>query len=460
MVPFIEVLDRAHTGPICEPKDWDVKLIPSKVGEKLKEHGLQNTCDKENPINTDDGLADEFWRAGFEFAVELGMICLDTKRIIKFTEAEVKEAIKNATSEITLGSGGDKVTIKSRRPEDKQLPRFRSGVGPTSEDSITPLVQGIAQYKIIDVLSPPSLTTVQGRPLKSGTPYETLAGVHEAALVREGVRRAGRPGMPLTGVASSPTEYGLLGGYGIPYGYNPSTDMAIILPPSELKTSYGLLHKVAHVLSHGGLKSTYGSHWSMIGGYVGPTEGATVTAVAAIILQVLVHRLTISCGIIFDVRYAGNVGCEALWANSVAAQAGSRNTDILVGGFESQVSGPCMYEILYEMAAGAVEQSVSGCCADWGNRSAGGKYVDHKSPLEQKFSAEVVKSAAGLSRDDANEIVKVLLPKYEDKLPRADKGKSFTECFDLKTLKPTKEWQDIYDSVWKELEDLGLQRLY
>ena len=43
MIPFIEVLDRAHTGPMCEVKDWDIKVIPAKVKEKLKEYGLENT---------------------------------------------------------------------------------------------------------------------------------------------------------------------------------------------------------------------------------------------------------------------------------------------------------------------------------------------------------------------------------------------------------------------------------
>ena len=458
MIPFIEVLDRAHSGPICEPKDWDVKLIPLKVREKLKEHGLQNTCDRENPVNSDDDLADDFWRAGFELAVDLGMICLETKRIIKFTEAEVREAIRNAPSEITIGGIRDRVTIKARAPEDRIVPRFRSGFGTVSEDLIIPLVQGMAQYKVIDTLSPPSLATVLGRPLKSGTPYETLAGPHEAALVKEGARRAGRPDIPIMGIATSPTEHGLMAGYGVPHGLNPPNDLAVVLPASELKTSYGLLHKVTHVLNHGGL--LYGNHWSIIGGYVGPAEGAAVTAIAAMLLQVLVHRLTISCGVIFDFRYAGNVGGEALWASSVVEQAENRNTDILVGGITSQLSGPDTYEILYEMASGAIEQSVSGCVANIGNRSAGGKYIDHLSALEQKFSAEVVKAAAGMSRVDANEIIKVLLPKYEDKLPRADKGKSFTECMDLKTLKPINGWQEKYDRVWKELEDLGLPRYY
>ena len=80
----------------------------------------------------------------------------------------------------------------------------------------------------------------------------------------------------------------------------------------------------------------------------------------------------------------------------------------------------------------------------------------YASGLENKFCAEVSKAAAAIKRSDANEIVKAFVPKYEDKLKYPPKGKSFTECTDLKTLQPTQEWLGIYKKVWKELEDLGL----
>ena len=112
MIPLIEVLNRAQTGPVCELKEWDIKIISTKVREKLKEYGLEGTCDPQNPINTDDSLADGFWRAGFDLAADIGMLCLDTKRIIKFTVEEIKDAIKSAPSEISVGNGKDKKSIK------------------------------------------------------------------------------------------------------------------------------------------------------------------------------------------------------------------------------------------------------------------------------------------------------------------------------------------------------------
>jgi methylamine--corrinoid protein Co-methyltransferase len=100
--------------------------------------------------------------------------------------------------------------------------------------------------------------------------------------------------------------------------------------------------------------------------------------------------------------------------------------------------------------------SVSGISFSIGPRSAGGRYADYITPLECKFNAEVLKSCAGMKRSDANEFAKVLIPKYEEKLVSPPRGKSFTQCFDLKTLKPTEEWLGIYNTIKKELTDLGI----
>lgn len=457
MIPFIEVLDRAHNGPICEPKEWDVKLIPGKVREKLKEHGLQNTCDRENPINTDDGLADEFWKAGFELAIELGMLCLDTKRVIKFNEDELKDVISEAPTELTLGKGEDRVTVKKRVPEDRAIPGtcFAAMGIQVSNDIFVPLVQSIAQYRVIDWLSFSIPENIYGREIRAGTPYETLAGKIELMMLREAMRRAGRPNMPLNGVGTSATEYGQLGAFGIKDG----PDIGVVLPITELKTSYALLHKTAHdVVNHEGID--VGCHWSMIGGYVGPAEGAAVTAIAATLLIRAVHLLTICSGDVMDIRYLGNTGRDAVWAKSIAQQAQNRNVRIMTRGFISQLFGPCTPELLYETAVVAITDVVSGVSYEVGTRPTGCKYPNYASGLENKFAAEVSKSSAGVKRKDANEIVKALLPKYEDRLQRPDIGKSFIECFDLRTLKPTEEWRGIYDRVWEELADLGFKKLY
>ena len=74
------------------------------------------------------------------------------------------------------------------------------------------------------------------------------------------------------------------------------------------------------------------------------------------------------------------------------------------------------------------------------------------------FGCELSKalSRSSFKRSDANEIAKELIPKYESKMSNPPKGKTFQECMDLKTLKPTEEWLNIYKRVKKELIDLGV----
>jgi len=59
-----------------------------------------------------------------------------------------------------------------------------------------------------------------------------------------------------------------------------------------------------------------------------------------------------------------------------------------------------------------------------------------------------------MSREQANEFVKkIQVPR--EKLEVQPKGKSFEECYDLKTLTPSKEYSTIHESAKKKLADLG-----
>ena len=149
MIPFIDVLDRADSGSICELKEWDMKIISTKVKEKLKEYGLKNTCSPENTINSDDGLADSFWKAGFDLAVDTGMYCMTTKRIIKFTDLELRDCLKNNPREISRGRDSDCFLIRKRIPEDNKI--LTTWIGPfghpDSENLYIPSLRALCNTK-------------------------------------------------------------------------------------------------------------------------------------------------------------------------------------------------------------------------------------------------------------------------------------------------------------------------
>ncbi len=438
MLSILDVLERAETGPICEGKDWDTIIIPAKISEKLKEHGLSNAYDSGNPIPSDDSLADDFWKAGFDLARDVGLLCLTTRRAIKFSEEELKACLRGLPTEVGYGSHEDMVLVRHRNVEDRRPPVCRYGpMGiDLEEDLFIPIEMSILQYKVIDMLEQGQVRTICGRERRAGTPTDILGSARRLQLHREATELAGRPGL----------------------WWDEPEHCNII---SELKTSYDILGRVTWQWRHGitdlltNVPRSIGH--STIGGYAGGTEGAVVSCIAAAILARLAYLAKISNNEILDVRYLGDTSPESLWANSVLSQAISRNSMILHSGTGTvQAAGPCTEMLLQEVAISAMKDAVNGNSEATGVRPSGGRYINHASALESKFAAEVAKSATGMKRADANEIAKKLLARYESKLKNPPKGKSFLECFDLKTLAPSEEWLKIYHQVWKDIEDLGV----
>jgi methylamine--corrinoid protein Co-methyltransferase len=62
----------------------------------------------------------------------------------------------------------------------------------------------------------------------------------------------------------------------------------------------------------------------------------------------------------------------------------------------------------------------------------------------------------GMSRKEANELVRKILPKYEDKISKAPMGKTISECYDMERVEPTPEYLDLYEKVKKDISSLGM----
>jgi methylamine--corrinoid protein Co-methyltransferase len=451
---IMNILDRAQKGSLLSRKDWESGVVAKIVSDKLRTYGLKKTFDDNNLINQDDGLADDYYRAGFEVAIEAGRLCVDTDRIIKVSDDELKEAIEEAPSKILIGQSFEQTTLESRKPEDAKMPRLCAPLGVViSEDAWMLLMQGIAQCREVDILQGARLKTFFGHQIRSGTPYEVLVGNFNARLQKEVLWRAGREGMASTGVISASTFLGHAGGYALPYGFDPKRDLALVVSPSPLKTSYDSLNRVVHTLCSGG-KILAGSS-QILGGKI-EAEGVALIAIASALLEIAIHQSTIASSGIIDVRYNGSCGRESIWVSSIAFQAISRNTDLITNSIANQVAGPCTKQLLYESAVAMIALSVSGLSMTIAPRSAGGKFTDHLTPLEVKFCGQVLKKSAGMKRSDANQIIRKIIPLYEGSLRQAPIGKSFSDCYDLQKMKPSDEWLGIYEDVIREIATLGV----
>ncbi len=451
---FLEVLDRAQEGPICSKKDWD-RLIMNKVKEKLREHDLDKTYDKEIFVNSDLGLADNFWEAGLDLAIDVGMLCTDTERVIKFNEEELKQTLKSAPSQITIGRGRDQATYRARSPESKipTIAEFGPFAVPVDEEIYLQSMMACWQYTSIDAaMAGTTPLTVYGRDLRGGTPLEVLAGKYEASMNREAVIKVGRPGMPTTGGDCTDTV-----GIGWISTFDPQMETIWSLSPSELMTNFNLLNKSAHFINSGGVSHAL-AHYGMLGGIPGGPEGAIISTIASMFLCIAVHQGTRGCYSVYDLRGLpfGGSSPESLWANSVAAQAESRNSSAIIGHSINPNGGPCTEMLMYEVAAQAVEHTASGVSFMLGVRPRMGRYSNYLGALEDRFAGDVTKASAGLSLADANEIVKKAYSMYRDNMDKPPVGKSIRECVNLKTLQPTQEWDGIYRKVKGEMADLGV----
>jgi len=451
---ILEILARAQSGEYCTQKEWDTRRIPRTIRGILDEHGLGGTCDPDRPVNADLELADRFYAAGYQAALELGYLCTDTERIISVSEAELDAALEQAPAEITVGEGADATLIKSRSPSDPFPMKAAASLGITvTEDLYPTMAYLIARELEVDLLEAGSLTTVGGHEVLSGTPLETVLGYEHGVMHREARRRAGREGMGAIGCISAVTEYGQFGAYGTPGAFRTS-DLALILFPSEMKVDYRTLHKVVHTLIMGGIMKCDSP--GMIGGMPGPAEGAVVSSIACALLSYAILQNHVGGGQIYDVRYLSNVNREGLWAMGTVIQALSRNTHTMSHGIANQVSGPGTENLLREIAAGVSVLAASGSALTTGPRSAGGKLTDHVTPLECRFLAEVSHAASGMDLAVVNDAVTALLPRYEDSIRRPDLGVPFQQAYDAETLQPTAEWEAAYHTVRAESIDLGI----
>jgi hypothetical protein len=105
-------------------------------------------------------------------------------------------------------------------------------------------------------------------------------------------------------------------------------------------------------------------------------------------------------------------------------------TDVVI----TPVGGPGTKTLLYECAAMAIVAAASGATGLIGPRSAAGVNLAHVSGLEARFTAEVARAASGMSRGDADVIVRKLVDLYKPDLDKRPKGQPFQEVYDVVTV--------------------------
>jgi len=196
-VTVFDVYDRAKTGSRVEEKEWDYKIIPQTATRLKEKYGIK--MDKKVIVPTDKTMINNLFKAGLEMLVECGVYCIDTGRVIKYTEEEVLASINAAPSRVILGEGKDAVELACRKYTDAKPPVIQGGPtgAPVSEQYFIQVHQSYAQEPLVDTIVDGVLQTINGKDPVPNSPWEIAAVKSEAIMVRAAQLRAGRPGMAL-----------------------------------------------------------------------------------------------------------------------------------------------------------------------------------------------------------------------------------------------------------------------
>jgi len=452
---FHEILLRSKEGPLVEEKEFDMSLF-RKTQELQKKYDLH--YDPEKPLDLNGTLADRLFKAGVQLYLDQGTYCSTTHRVIKVSEEELFDAIEACPEEIELGEGEDRVRMVHREVEGDQEPVVVAGIqtAPFSDEQMMfKIYEGCARDRCVDGIWGGILLKIDGKyEVLAGAPSEIYQYRKTVEVLRQAVAAAGRPGM-IT-INNAPTCSATIAMFDEQRGlrrsdYMESTGM------SEMKVAYDDLNRSAFALAHG--VPIHGTHSSVIGGFSGNPEGAAITAVAASLGLVCVHKaVCFRCGTV-DARIKSRVTRKQLWVAGSAIQALNRNTRLIVDGTigDHPAAGPGTKQYLYESAAGHIVSTVMGAHSTEGTRKfVVGNTCNYGTPLESRWMGEMCKAAAGMDRRTADRIIRYLLDKYESRLSDAPAGETYEKLYDPIKNQPLPHYQKLYDEVREELKRQGL----
>lgn len=451
---YWDILDRAQSGPAISKEDWDFDHIVTATRRLVKRYNL--AWDSNQVVPTTPELIDNLFAAGMDLAVESGMYCATTERAIQFSREELELGLRLAPQRLVMGEGKDSRTLEARHVLDERPPLIWAGNPgvPTPESFYQPMAMSWMQEPIVDLATCGSLVRVDGHEVKTGEPSEILAVRRELSLLRDGLRRVGRPGMGLLAAQSAVTELGDLAAAHADY-LRP-VDSHLIAIFNELIIDQGNLARVVNSLGYGMRNASLAC--VMVGGLGGDAPGAAVLQAASFILANWVCRADYHLLHPIHLRHVATSTRGVLWVQSAVAQAFARNAPCIIVGDIYPKSGALTKELLYEVAANAIALTVSGAHLE-GVGAADGA-APNGSGLEARWMGEVGHAVTRQRLDlpQANALISQLLARYETifSIPGGNPGVRFDQAYNLETLRPLPAWEAMYEEVKSEVRQLGL----
>jgi len=450
---YLEIAERAYTGESVSKEDWDFRII-EKVLALVEKYSL--SWDK-NVICPDDvDLVDRIFLAGKELIEDIGVYALSEGRVIQLTKEEVDDGIRGMNRLITMGEGKDSRVLYPRKIMDSRPPIVWAGNPgvPTPERIFKASVRSWTQEPIVDLITCGSLVDVDGTQVRTGSVAELIASRRELSYLKQVREETGRPGIGMLAAESSVSEIGDLAATH-PDLLRPC-DAHLVAMFNELMIDHGNMLRAANSLYYGMANASLAT--VMVGGLAGDAHGAAVVQVASFLAANIVCLADYHLLHPIHIHYVATSARGCMWLQSTVSQAFARNAPAIIVGDIYPKSGAVTKELLYEVAANTLALTVSGGHLEGVGSADGAR--PHGTGLEVRLMGEVGHAAArqGMSLQEANRIILLLLDKYEAVLSKkgGNPGKSIEEAYNLETLQPTDEWLSMYRDVKQELIDLGI----
>ena len=118
--------------------------------------------------------------------------------------------------------------------------------------------------------------------------------------------------------------------------------------------------------------------------------------------------------------------------------------------------GPNTKMYFYESAAWLLAATASGAPSVQTPHSAKAVKIDGFTPMECQFGVDMAKAAAQCDRQQANDLVKKLLEKYESQIDNAPSGDRYQDCYDGTTGRPSEAYVRLVKEVKEELSGMGM----
>ena len=452
----LEAFKRFNEGKKVTDSHWDYDIIPKNLQILKEKYRIRFGKDI---IPDDRDLTDRLFKAGVEMLTTTGFYCPDIGRSLTVSEDEIYDCLDNLPRRVNLGEGRDAVAIEPRFGSARRKPIVVGGptASSVSEGIYVQMMESYVQEKSVNVLFNGVLDTFNGHEYKPNTPNEMYAVMKEMKMVDVARTNHGRPGMPCigpeSGLSTSARVSSLLGNVGMR-----PTDGYDICLRNEMKIDYICLNMLASAEMSGSINHL--EALPVFGGYCGGAEETAICSVATSIASHVLFGAHVHIDGPIHIRWGVTTSRDTLKVLAHTAAALDGNSSMMIGSMYYVMAGPGTEMCFMENAAQAITDSVTGREVIEACASARGVELDRTTGMEARFAAKAAQAACGLSPEEANDILNELTLCYEPLFPTPPAGKTFQECYDIKTICPTEECVDIYTKAVDRVRSIGLDMRY